>query len=409
MGLKWCEQLSVGNDVIDSDHKHLIKIINLVEESLATTNRSNLTLALASLSQYSKEHFAREEKIAIAAGYTQIPRLHKSHEALIGKLDQVKREIGEEWAATSVKRFTVFLQDWLVNHVIKEDLLMKPALEKYSSLSAGNMGRPSTSKKALIVDDSATMRSTLNAILASENIEVIGQLHSGIKLLQTIAQSPPDIVCLDYNLPDIDGLELLKSVVSEHPQVAVVMITGEQDPGFRAAAAEAGAAGFIQKPFSQIEVAKELKNVIHTKNLLAQASSHSKKKGASKLVAQASAKKTAIIADDSKTMRGLLSAILSNQNLDVLAEATNGDQAVELVIRHRPDFVCLDIDMPGKNGLDALAEIRREAPSSKVLMITGNTKRETVMEAVKHGVSGFITKPFTPEKVSEAITKALAV
>src|SRR3989338_2403178 len=176
MGLKWCEQLSVGNDVIDSDHKHLIKIINLVEESLATTNLSNLTLALASLSQYSKEHFAREEKIAIAAGYTQIPRLHKSHEALIGKLDQVKREIGEEWAATSVKRFTVFLQDWLVNHVIKEDLLMKPALEKYSSLSAGNMGRPSTSKKALIVDDSATMRSTLNAILASENIEVIGQL-----------------------------------------------------------------------------------------------------------------------------------------------------------------------------------------------------------------------------------------
>ncbi len=407
MNLVWKEQLSVGNDVIDSDHKHLIKIINLVEESLATTNRSNLTLALASLSQYSKEHFAREEKIASAAGYTRISQLHKSHDELLSKLDQVKQKIGEEWTASSVKHFTALLQDWLVNHVIKEDMLMKPALEKYSSSSAGNIGKPSTSKKALIVDDSATMRSTLSAILASENIEVIGQLHSGVKLLQTIAQSPPDIVCLDYNLPDINGLELLKSVVSEHPQIAVVMITGEQDPGFRAAAAEAGAAGFIQKPFSQIEVAKELKSVIHTKNLLAQTNLHSTKNAASKLSTQVSAKKTAIIADDSKTMRGLLRAILSNQNLDVLAEATNGDQAVELVTQHRPDFVCLDIDMPGKNGLDALAEIRQRAPSSKVLMITGNTKREAVIEAVKHGVSGFITKPFTPEKVSEAIKKAL--
>lgn len=410
MSLVWKEQLSVGNDVIDSDHKHLIKIINLVEESLVTTNRSDLTLALASLSQYSKEHFAREEKIASAAGYARVSQLNKSHEALLGKLDQAKQEIGEEWTASSAKNFTILLRDWLVNHVIKEDMLMKPALEKHTSPPAGDTGKQLTNpKKALIVDDSATIRSTLNAILTSENIEVIGQLHSGIKLLQTIAQSPPDIIFLDYNLPDIDGLELLKSVVSEYPKIAVVMITGEQDPGFRIAAAEAGAAGFIQKPFSQIEVTKELNSVIHTINLLAQTNSLSTTNGVSKLANRASAKKTAIIADDSKTMRGLLGAILSSQNIDVLAEATNGEQAVELVTQHGPDLLCLDIDMPGKNGLEALAEIRQNVPSCRVIMITGITKREAVMEAVKHGVAGFIFKPFNPEKVSEAITKAFDV
>ncbi|MDO8466412.1 MAG: bacteriohemerythrin [Gallionella sp.] len=410
MGLVWKEQLSVGNDVIDADHKHLIGIINLVEKSLVTINRSDLTLALDSLTQYSKVHFAREEKIADAAGYTQIPHLHKSHEALLKKLDQVKQEIGDEWTASSVERFIIMLRDWLINHVIKEDMLMKPALEKYRPKFDGNVAKQlSASEKALIVDDSATMRSTLNAILVSADIEVIGLLHNGVKLLQTIAQSSPDIVCLDYNLPGVNGLELLKSIVSEHPQVAVVMITGEQEPDFRNAAAEAGAAGFIQKPFSQVQVVNELKSVIHTRNLLARANFHATKNGANKLVPQASTNKTAVVADDSKTMRSLLSAILSSQNIDVLAEAANGNQAVELVVQHRPDIVCLDIDMPGKNGLDALAEIRHKAPSSKVFMITGITKRETVMEAVKHGVAGFITKPFSPEKVGKSITKALGV
>jgi hemerythrin len=51
---------------------------------------------------------------------------------LLRKLEQVKQEIGEEWTASSVDHFTAFLRDWLVNHVIKEDMLMKPVLKKQS-------------------------------------------------------------------------------------------------------------------------------------------------------------------------------------------------------------------------------------------------------------------------------------
>jgi len=294
-------------------------------------------------------------------------------------------------------------EDWLfrdslsaqqdINHKIRRHMINQSA----------------SSARALIVDDSATMRSTLNAFLTLANIEVIGQLSSGLKLLQTITQSSPDIVCLDYNLPDINGLELLKSIVSQHPKVAVVMITGEQDPNLQSAAAEAGAAGFIQKPFSQEQVVKVIKHIIQTKRLLADISNPSAKVDAEAIVTKLTSKKTAIIADDSKTMRALLTAILSNQNIDVLAEATNGAQAVELVLQHRPDITCLDIDMPGMNGLDALREIRQEIPSTKVLMITGNTKREVVMEAVKLGVIGFVTKPFDPAKISKAIMDALSV
>lgn len=264
------------------------------------------------------------------------------------------------------------------------------------------------STKALIVDDSATMRCTLKAFLESAGVEVVGQLSSGNQLLQSITQWAPDIVCLDYNLPDINGLELLKSIVSVHPQIAVIIITGEQDPHLQSAAAESGAAGFIHKPFSQDQIVKEIGHIIQTQRLLADTSQPANNANPGDDVPEFTVKKTAIIADDSKTMRALLRAILASQEIDVLAEATNGAQAVELVARHLPDLACLDIDMPTMNGLEALREIRKNIPATRVLMITGNTKREVVMEAVKQGAAGFVVKPFDPARVSEAIAKALA-
>ncbi len=262
----------------------------------------------------------------------------------------------------------------------------------------------SDSATALIVDDSATIRSTLKAFLSLAGVEVVGQESSGLKLLQTIAQLSPDIICLDYNLPGINGLELLKSIVSEYPKIAVVMVTGELEPGLRGVAAEAGAAGFIQKPFTHDQVAKEINSVIHAKQLHERTQKQATKTEA---IGTSRAKKTALIADDSRTMRELLKVILSNLNIDVVAEATSGILAVELAIKLRPDLVCLDIDMPGMHGLDALLEIRQKVSSARVLMISGNSKRESVLFAIKQGAAGFILKPFEPDKVTEAVTRIL--
>ena len=134
MGLEWREQLSVGNDVIDSDHKYLIGIINMAEQSLGIMNRELLMSAINNLSQYSKKHFAAEEKIARAVGFTNVSRLHQSHEALLEKLEQIKLELGKEWSPGSVDHFTALLREWLINHVIKEDLQMKPFLAKHSPM-----------------------------------------------------------------------------------------------------------------------------------------------------------------------------------------------------------------------------------------------------------------------------------
>lgn len=132
MGLQWREQLSVGNDLIDSDHKQLIEIINRADQHLQAMSRAGLQDALDQLSKYSRVHFSLEEKIAEAVGYTGMAHIHASHETLLQNLGQVAQEIGEHWDAAAAAHFGQFLRDWLVNHVIKEDMLLKPFLKKHS-------------------------------------------------------------------------------------------------------------------------------------------------------------------------------------------------------------------------------------------------------------------------------------
>ncbi|MBI3903588.1 MAG: hemerythrin family protein [Nitrosomonadales bacterium] len=134
MSLTWREQLSVGNDVIDSDHKHLIEIINSVGHNLGTKNRTDLFADIDHLLQYSREHFLREEKIAYAAGYTQILQLKHSHELLCDQLFRVKQELEsmtEGWSEDAADHFTQLMRDWLMDHVIKEDLPLKQVLQKH--------------------------------------------------------------------------------------------------------------------------------------------------------------------------------------------------------------------------------------------------------------------------------------
>jgi len=135
MSLLWRDQFSVGNNVIDSDHKHLIETINRVGQSAGTKNRVELAAAFDALSRYSQAHFDREEKIAYAVGYKQVPHLNQSHKELLKQLAELGGEIdalGLEFPPEAVVHFTNFLGDWLINHILREDRLMKPILQKYS-------------------------------------------------------------------------------------------------------------------------------------------------------------------------------------------------------------------------------------------------------------------------------------
>lgn len=117
---------------------------------------------------------------------------------------------------------------------------------------------------------------------------------------------------------------------------------------------------------------------------------------------------TVLIVDDNDMMRAILRGILRNEEYEVVGEARNGIAAVELTERFMPDIVCLDVQMPEKDGLSALADIRAAHPETAVVMVTASADPETVQDAIMQGAVGYIVKPFNAAKVVDTLVKALA-
>jgi two-component system chemotaxis response regulator CheY len=107
-------------------------------------------------------------------------------------------------------------------------------------------------------------------------------------------------------------------------------------------------------------------------------------------------------------MRKLLTDALTNGGHEVVGEAGNGIEAVARWQELRPELTTLDITMPEKDGLTALAEIMAIDPSAKIIMCSALGQEGKVLEAVKLGAKDFVVKPFQPPRVLEAVEKALS-
>ncbi|MEU5622517.1 response regulator [Streptomyces tendae] len=107
-----------------------------------------------------------------------------------------------------------------------------------------------------------------------------------------------------------------------------------------------------------------------------------------------------LIADDEPMIRAGVRAVLATDpDIDVVAEAADGHDAVELARRHRPAVAVLDIRMPGVNGIDAAAEIRATVPDTSVIMLTTFGEDDYILEALGGGAAGFLIKSGEPEEL----------
>ncbi|WP_170942222.1 response regulator [Noviherbaspirillum denitrificans] len=110
-----------------------------------------------------------------------------------------------------------------------------------------------------------------------------------------------------------------------------------------------------------------------------------------------------LIADDDRTTRHVLRLLLREHGHQVVAEASDGEKAVELCDAHKPDIAFLDIDMPRLDGHLAAERIRLNTPGVRMIMVTNLPTLDNVQKALQVGISGFVVKPFNAVKVVEAI------
>jgi two-component system chemotaxis response regulator CheY len=118
--------------------------------------------------------------------------------------------------------------------------------------------------------------------------------------------------------------------------------------------------------------------------------------------------KRILITDDALFMRVTLKNILTQNGFDVVGEASNGAESVELYKSLKPDVVTMDITMPEMDGIAALKHIKQHDPSANVVMCTAMGQKSMVVEAIQAGAKDFIVKPFQADRVLEALNKLLA-
>lgn len=117
-----------------------------------------------------------------------------------------------------------------------------------------------------------------------------------------------------------------------------------------------------------------------------------------------------VLVDDNDMTRAILRGMLrSHAHCDIVGEASNATQGMELIQRVMPQVVFLDVEMPDMNGLAMLDELRRTLPDIAVLMVTAHSDRETVQAAIRQGASGYVVKPFSAARVLDALAHVVSL
>ena len=111
-----------------------------------------------------------------------------------------------------------------------------------------------------------------------------------------------------------------------------------------------------------------------------------------------------LLVDDHAVLRAGLANVLNfDPGLEVVAEADDGETAIELWRQHRPDVMLLDLSMPGIDGIETLLRLRREFPEARVLMLTSSEAPEDVRHALAAGAGGYVTKTVRRAELVAAI------
>lgn len=114
-----------------------------------------------------------------------------------------------------------------------------------------------------------------------------------------------------------------------------------------------------------------------------------------------------VVADDAPFIREIVRQIVTRAGWELLAEAANGEEAVNLALGLRPDVILMDIIMPRKSGIDAAKDILAANPAAQIIAFSTADQEVMVMRALEAGCCSFVVKPFHAEELLRAIREAV--
>ncbi|HBC91367.1 MAG TPA: two-component system response regulator [Pelotomaculum sp.] len=118
--------------------------------------------------------------------------------------------------------------------------------------------------------------------------------------------------------------------------------------------------------------------------------------------------KRILIVDDAAFMRMMIKNIVTKNGYEVVGEAENGQDALELYKEHKPDLVTMDITMPEMSGIEGVKAICDFDPAANIIMCSAMGQQAMVMDAIQAGAKDFVVKPFQQDRILQAIERVLA-
>lgn len=115
-----------------------------------------------------------------------------------------------------------------------------------------------------------------------------------------------------------------------------------------------------------------------------------------------------LIIDDHQVTRSILRGLLRDEGFVQIREAADAISGTKVAQHFAPHLICLDVQMPGMSGVEALAGLKQVAPRAVIVMVTADSDRDTVVASVNAGAHGYIVKPFNAVTVVRAIEAALS-
>lgn len=117
--------------------------------------------------------------------------------------------------------------------------------------------------------------------------------------------------------------------------------------------------------------------------------------------------KRVLIVDDAMIMRKRIREIAEESGWEVAAEASNGEEAIQLFEQERPDLVTLDIVMPAMDGVEALSKMKALDPEARIVMVTAVNQKAKLSQCIQQGAIDFIVKPFEKTRLQSLFTQYL--
>ena len=245
--------------------------------------------------------------------------------------------------------------------------------------------------EALVIDDSQMTRKIVQGILlGSCGFKNVVQKENGKTGLADILDNPKkyDLIILDWYMPEMDGIDVLLTTRNAHISIPVIICTSAEDKESIINAITAGASEYVIKPFEAGIFQSKVEKVL--------AAYRARLKKTNEL--------SVLVVDDSEVIREAIKRSLLNDGIIsevVLAE--DGDIALKHFSKRRFDLILLDWQMPKKDGIAVLKEIRKTDTHTPIIMATGNSEINQMVEAFDAGVSNFIPKPFVPANILKKV------